>query len=178
MYTRIMYRRKLVCLLHTSTTKISIYLSCLLFPFHLIGNVIIQMCTILIYLSIYICFISNHKSVCSCTMMCRPNFHLEIQQLGKIEVVLNRHLSKFGFQCYSLPILFWLEGGCEQIGHFRYYKYRLVMQSIFMDDVNNSRMYIIDVYVGKLAGLDIKKNSNKSLKLMLYCVVHIDLFEE
>ena len=50
------------------------------------------------------------------------------------------------------------------------------MQSIFMDDVNNSRMYIIDV--GKLAGLDIKKNSNKSLKLMLYCVVHISLFEE
>ena len=52
------------------------------------------------------------------------------------------------------------------------------MQSIFMDDVNNSRMYIIDVGMLELAGLDIKKNSNKSLKLMLYCVVHIDLFEE
>ncbi len=53
------------------------------------------------------------------------------------------------------------------------------MQSIFMDDVNNSRKYIIDVgKLAGLAGLDIKKNSNKSLKLMLYCVVHIDLFEE
>ena len=48
------------------------------------------------------------------------------------------------------------------------------MQSIFKTRFNS--FYIIDV--GKLAGLDIKKNSNKSLKLMLYCVVHIDLFEE
>jgi hypothetical protein len=113
-YTRIMYRRKLVCLLHTSTTKISIYLSCLLFPFHLIGNVIIQMCTILIYLSIYICFISNHKSVCSCTMMCRPNFHLEIQQLGKIEVVLNRHLQSLVSNAIPSLYFFGWRGGANR----------------------------------------------------------------
>ena len=110
-YTRTR-RRKLVCLLHKSTTKIYIYLSCLLFPFHLIGNVIIQMCTFLIYLSIYICFIISKYLInpCVLVMICRPNFHLEIQKL-RVSSFLNRYLSKFVFQCYSLPILFWLGEG-------------------------------------------------------------------
>ena len=113
-YTRTR-RRKLVCLLHKSTTKIYIYLSCLLFPFHLIGNVIIQMCTFLIYLYIYICFIISKYLINPyvLVMICRPNFHLEIQKL-RVSSFLNRHLYKFVFQCYSLPILFWLGGDANR----------------------------------------------------------------